>query len=165
MRMELIQPFINAADAVLAEMLKCNTRIDEISMDEEVYRRKGMAALILVQGEIEGRVILDMERGTAASVSAAMTGMNVGEIDDDMVREAICELANEVIGNAVVSLNDQGHKFKVHPPEVHKNETGLANAEDTEALVMSFGTPVGNIFMNVAMRYRRRRRGDTATAN
>ena len=41
MRMELIQPFINAADAVLAESLQCETRIGDVSMEEETYRRKG----------------------------------------------------------------------------------------------------------------------------
>ena len=39
MKMELIQPFINAADAVLSETLQCNTRIGDVNMDEEVYRQ------------------------------------------------------------------------------------------------------------------------------
>ena len=43
MKMELIQPFINAADAVLAETLQCNTRIGDMTMEEEAYRRKGVA--------------------------------------------------------------------------------------------------------------------------
>ena len=47
MRMELIQPFINAADAVFAESLQAPTKIVDLSMDEETYRRKGVAALIL----------------------------------------------------------------------------------------------------------------------
>ena len=31
MKMELIQPFINAADAVIADMLKCSTRIGDVA--------------------------------------------------------------------------------------------------------------------------------------
>ena len=60
MRMELIQPFINAADAVFSEMLQAPTKIADLSMDEDTYRRKGVAALILIKGDIEGRVILDL---------------------------------------------------------------------------------------------------------
>ena len=41
MKMELIQPFINAADAVLAQTLHCSTRIGDVSMEQEAYRRKG----------------------------------------------------------------------------------------------------------------------------
>jgi len=29
-------------------------------MDEDAYRRKGVAALIAIKGDIEGRVILDL---------------------------------------------------------------------------------------------------------
>ena len=44
MKMELIQPFINAADAVLSQGLKSPMSIDNLSMEEEAYRRKGVAA-------------------------------------------------------------------------------------------------------------------------
>jgi chemotaxis protein CheX len=161
MRMELIQPFINAADAVLAETLKCSTRVGDVSMDEEVYRRKGMAALVGVSGDIEGRVIFDIETPTAARVASALAGMEVAE-SDEMVRETVCELANLVIGNAVTSLNDQGFRFKIRPPEVHSADEGMKSSEDTEAVVMYFETPAGNVFMNIAMRYNRRRRQERA---
>ncbi|MBV9480039.1 MAG: hypothetical protein JO249_04700, partial [Acidobacteria bacterium] len=55
--------------------------------------------------------------------------------------------------NAVTSLNDQGFRFRVHPPEVHTSEKGDKSSEDTEALVISIETSKGKVFMNVAMRY------------
>ncbi len=163
MRMELIQPFINAADAVLAEALQSPTSINDVSMEEEVYRRKGLAALINVTGDIEGRMILDLEPDTAVKVASAMAGGEVSHTDS-IVRETICELCNLVIGNAVTALNDQGYRFKVNPPELHTSEEGLKGTEDTEALVMCLGTPAGDVYMNVAMRYNRRRRGEHAAA-
>lgn len=163
MKMELIQPFINAADAVLAGTLRCNTRIGDVSMDEVVYRRKGMAALVNVSGDIEGRMIVDIEPPTAAKLASALAGMEVAE-SDEMVRETVSELANLVIGNAITSLNDQGFRFKIHPPEVHTAEEGFPGSEDTEALVMFFETPAGNVYMNIAMRYNRRRRQERAVS-
>ncbi len=41
MRMELIQPFINAADAVFAESLQAPTKIVDLSMDEEYLSPQG----------------------------------------------------------------------------------------------------------------------------
>ncbi len=163
MKMELIQPFINAADAVLAETLRCNTRIGDVSMEEEVYRRKGMAALVNVTGDIEGRMIFDIEPPTAAKLASALSGMEVAE-SDEMVRETVCELANLVIGNAITSLNDQGFRFKIFPPQVHTAEEGVPGSEDTEALMMYFETPAGNVYMNIAMRYNRRRRQERSSA-
>ena len=46
MKMELIQPFINAADAVLAQGLKSPMSMGHLIMEEEAYRRKGVAALV-----------------------------------------------------------------------------------------------------------------------
>ena len=163
MKMELIQPFINAADAVLAQTLQAPTTIGEVSMEEEAYRRKGIAAMVRVAGDIEGRVIFDLEPGTAKGVTSKLTGDDASA--EEMMPEAICELANQVIGNAVTVLNDQGFHFKVMPPEIHTAEHGAQSSEDTEALVMSFETVTGTVFMNIAMRYNRRRKGEGAAAD
>jgi chemotaxis protein CheX len=163
MKMELIQPFINAADAVLSQTLNCPTRIGDVAMEEEAYRRKGMAATVVIQGDIEGRVIFDIEAPTATRVASALAGSDLQE-NDDLVRETVSELANLVIGNAVTTLNDQGFRFKINPPQIHSAEQGMKSTEDTEALVMAFDTPAGCVYMNIAMRYNRRRRTERSAA-
>jgi len=165
MRMELIQPFINAADAVFAESLQAPTRIQDLTMEEEAYRRKGVAALIAIKGDIEGRVILDLAPEVALSVASALAGSPVAA-SEQVVRETVCELANMVIGNSVTLLNDAGFRFKVFPPEIHVSEQGLAGNIETEAMVICIETPCGQVFLNIAMHYlhRRRRERDTVTA-
>jgi chemotaxis protein CheX len=163
MRMELIQPFINAADAVLADSLQSPTSIGNLSMDEEAYRRKGVAARIAVSGDIEGRIIFDVDPKTAMRVASRFAGEELPE-SNDLMCETVCELANQVIGNAVTALNDQGFHFRVHPPEIHTAEQGDKTSEDTEALVMCIETGSGKVFMNVAMRYNRRRQGEKTAA-
>ena len=157
MRMELIQPFINAADAVFAESLQGPTNIGDLEMAEGAYRRKGIAALIVIKGDIEGRIILDLAPDVAFKVAATLTGSEVVE-NEQVARETVCELANMVIGNSVTLLNDQGYKFKVFPPEIHTNDEGLAGSRDTEAMVLAIETSCGNIFLNIAMHHLARRR-------
>jgi CheY-specific phosphatase CheX len=162
-RMELIQPFINAADAVFAESLQAPTKIVDLSMDENTYRRKGIAALISIRGDIEGRVILDLAPEVAMRVASELAGAALSE-SEQVIRETVCELANMVIGNSVTLLNDQGFRFKVFPPEIHMSEEGLAGSVDTEAMVLCIETPCGPIYLNIAMHYlHRRRRDQTAT--
>jgi chemotaxis protein CheX len=160
--MELIQPFINAADAVFAESLRGPTKIGDLLMEEEAYHRKGIAALIVIKGDIEGRIILDLAPEVALKVASILTG---GEVTDSeqVVSETVCELANMVIGNSVTLLNDQGYRFKVFPPEIHTNDQGLASSRDTEAMVLAIETSCGNIYLNIAMHHlaRRRRERDT----
>lgn len=156
MRIELIQPFINATDAVLAEMLPGPAQINDVSMDEEVYRRKGVAASVAIRGDIEGRVIFDLESETALRVAQVLAG---GEIEptEQLARETLCELANIIVGNAVTLLNDQGHSFKVFPPNIHTAETGYTGGPDSEALVMCFETPSGKVYLNIALDYSHQR--------
>ncbi len=153
MKMELIQPFINAADAVLAPGLKSPMTIGHLSMEEETYRRKGVAALVWLTGDIEGRIIFDLDAATARCVASHFAGTELPE-SDGLVPEAVCELANQVIGNAVATLNDQGFHFRVHPPALLTAEHGSKGTEDTEAMVLCFDTSSGHIFMNIALRYK-----------
>ncbi len=163
MRMELIQPFINSADAVLAQGLHGPTSVENLSMEEEAYRRKGIAAEVCLTGEIEGRIIFDLAPETAVKVASCMAGVELPQTDD-LVRETVCELANQIIGNAVTTLNDQGFHFRVRPPSLHTSEHGTKSSQDTEALVMSFNTTSGNVFMNVALRYHPSRVAEHAVA-
>src|ERR1700675_1253847 len=110
MKMELIQPFINSLDAVIAETMGCSAEIADVSMEEGNYQSTGVAALVGITGEIEGRVILDMDTAAGAHAAAELTGGTV-ERADAAARETVCELTNMVIGNAVTELNNIGFKF------------------------------------------------------
>jgi len=161
MKMELIQPFINAADAVLSQGLQGSTKVGNLTMEEEAYRRKGVAGMITLTGDIEGRIILDLEPHTAVKVASHYAGAEVPETDS-MVKETIFELANQVVGNAISALNDQGFHFRVHPPLLLTAQEGDKTSEDTEALEIRFETTMGEVFMNVALRYNKRRMSDHA---
>ena len=162
MKMELIQPFINAADAVLSQGLQGTTKVGNLTMEEEAYRRKGVAGMIALTGDIEGRIILDLEPQTAVKVASHYAGTELPE-SDALIKETIFELANQVVGNAISALNDQGFHFRVHPPILHTTD-GSRSSEDTEALVIRFETASGSVFMNIALRYNRRRPGERAVA-
>ena len=155
MRMDLIQPFINSADAVLAQGLNSPIAIENLTMEEEAYRRRGIAAEVCLTGEVEGRIIFDVDIQAALELASRLAGITVSETDEELVREAVCELANQIIGNAVTTLNDQGFHFHVRPPVFHTSDQGSRSSEDTEAVVMAFNTSSGSVFMNVALRYQR----------
>jgi len=161
MKMELIQPFINAADAVLSQGLSGTTKVGNLSMEEDAYRRKGVAGMVTLSGDIEGRIIVDMEPQTAVRVASHYAGADLPE-SDGLIKEKIFELANQVVGNAIFALNDQGFHFRVHPPLLLTAEEGDKTSEDVEALMICFETSLGNVFMNVALRYNKARMADHA---
>jgi chemotaxis protein CheX len=159
MRMELIQPFIGSLDAVLAEMMQAPAQIADLAMEEEGYRRKGTAAVVEFKGQIEGRIILDMDPAAAAYVAGLLAGAQV-DPSEQIVSEAVCELANMVIGNAVTQLNDRGFQFKVLPPSLLTDEQCARMGTDSEATILCFQTEQGSVHLNIAMHYLARRNQD-----
>ncbi len=159
MRMELIQPFIGSLDTVLAEMMKAPASIADLTMEEDGYRKKGMAAVVTFKGQVEGRIILDMDPHVAAKIAGILAGAEV-DPSEAIVPEAVCELANMVIGNAVTQLNDRGFQFKVFPPQTVTQEQCEKAGRDSEATILRFETPNGNVHLNIALHYYARRRSE-----
>ena len=143
MKMELIQPFINAADAVLSQGLQGSTKVGNLTMEEEAYRRKGVAGMIALTGDIEGRIILDLEPQTAVRVASHYAGADLPE-SDALIKETIFELANQVVGNAISALNDQGFHFRVHPPLLLTADQGDKTSSTLGPVLTAWG--VGHLF-------------------
>lgn len=156
MKMDLIQPFVGSLDTVLAEMMREPAKIADLIMEEDGYRKKGLAAEVTFKGQIEGRIILDMDPTAAAKVAAYLAGAEV-DPGEAIVPEAVCELANMVIGNAVTQLNDRGFTFKVFPPALLSEEQCAKTGYDSEATILCFETPHGNVYLNISMHYQSRR--------
>jgi len=161
MKMDLIQPFIGSLDAVLAEMMQAPATIVNLAMEEQGYNKKGLAAEVSFKGQIEGHIILDMDPSAAARVASFLTG---GELQpgEQIVPETVCELANMVIGNAVTQLNDRGFQFKVFPPSLLTKEQCEKAGQESEATMLCFETPSGNVYLNIAMKYYARRARERA---
>jgi len=150
MNMELIQPFINSLDAVISETMHCTPRVADVTMEEGSYQRTGVAALVTLSGDIQGRIILDMDADAASHAASGLSEI-AGDPTEENTREIVCELTNMVIGNSVTQLNDRGYKFKVHPPELFMIDVGPRGALDRETVLLRFELPKGAVYLNIAV--------------
>jgi chemotaxis protein CheX len=150
MNMELIQPFINSLDAVISETMRCSARIADVTMEDGMYQRTGVAALVLLSGDIEGRIILDMDADTASQAASDLSEIT-GPPSEETAREIVCELTNMVIGNSVTQLNDRGYNFRVHPPEIFLIDVGPRGTLDSETVLLRFELPKGAVYLNIAV--------------
>jgi chemotaxis protein CheX len=150
MNMELIQPFINSLDAVISETMGCSARIADVTMEQGSYQRSGVAALVVLSGDIEGRIILDMDEVAAGQAASDLAGIT-GAPTEDTTREIVCELTNMVIGNSVTQLNDRGFKFKVHPPVLFMMDVGPRGLLNAETVLLRFDLPKGAVYLNIAV--------------
>ncbi len=157
MRVEYINPFVESATNVLHEVLQGEVTRGELYLKSTAAPVLGVAAIIGLAGDVEGRVLLDMSRATAIQVANAMLEtMEMEPISDlnDMGRATITELANMITGQAVTKLHNLGFKFDLTPPALVTGDNMEISNTNVEALIVPMEIPQGKIEINVAIRER-----------
>ena len=158
MRVEYINPFVEAAFNVLKEVLGTDVKRGDLYLKSTTMQIQGVAALVGLAGDVEGRVLFDMTKATALAVAS---GMNQEEMKvlDDMVKATITELANMITAQAVTKLHDLGFKFDLTPPALFTGDNmEISNNLEVEALIVPMsigpGGKDGKIEINVVIRER-----------
>jgi chemotaxis protein CheX len=156
MRVEYINPFVESAFSVLKEVLNSDVKRGEIYLKPTTMSIMGVAALVGLAGDVEGRVLFDMTKTTALHVAGAMNDQQFATLDE-LAKDTIQELANMITAQAVTKLHDLGCKFDLTPPALFTgdNMEVSTNLGEVEALIvpMELGAN-GKIEVNVAIRER-----------
>ena len=79
MRVEYINPFVEAAFNVLKEVLNTEVKRGDLYLKSTTMQIQGVAALVGLAGDVEGRVLFDMTKSTALSVASSMNGEEMTE--------------------------------------------------------------------------------------
>jgi len=151
MRVEYINPFVETAYSVLAEVLKGDVRRGDLYLKSTSTPVMGVAALVGLAGDVEGRVLFDMSLETAMKIASTMNNEELKEFDD-LAKATITELANIITAQAVTKLQDLGFRFDVTPPALFTGEKMEISNHDVEALIVPMITEQGKIEVNVAIR-------------
>ena len=157
MRVEYINPFVESAYNVLREVLNSEVNRGELFLKSTAMPVLGVAAIVGLAGDVEGRVMFDMTRDTAIKIASAMLeAMDMEPIStlNDMGRATINELANMITGQAVTKLHELGFKFDLTPPAILSGENMEISDAGVEALIVPMEVPQGKIEINVAIRER-----------
>lgn len=157
MRVEYINPFVESAYNVLTEVLQADVERGELYLKSAAMPMLGVATIVGLAGDVEGRVLFDMELATAINVASAMlSSMDMEGVTElnDMARATITELANMITGQAVTKLHDLGFKFDLTPPAIFSGQNMEVSDPDFEALIVPMTLPMGKIEINVAVRER-----------
>jgi chemotaxis protein CheX len=113
----------------------------------------GVAAIIGLTGDVEGRVLLDMSQKTAHEIASAMNGEEL-ESFDELAKATIAELANMITGQAVTKLHEIGFNFDLSPPSLITGDNMVVTNAGVEALIVPLELSQGKLEINVAVRER-----------
>jgi chemotaxis protein CheX len=153
MRVEYINPFVEAAYNIIKEVLQTDVERKDLYLKKTTQPVMGVAALVGLAGDVEGRVLIDMSQETAIKIASTMNGEELTSMDE-LVKATITELANMITAQAVTKLFDLGFKFDLTPPSIITGENMSVSNADVEALIVPLEMPQGLVEINVAIRER-----------
>ncbi len=153
MRVEYINPFVEAAYNILSEVLGGQIRRGELYLKSTSMPVMGVAALVGLAGDVEGRVIFDMEMDTAMKIASKMNDEQLKSFDE-LAKATITELANLITAQAVTKLHDLGFRFDLTPPAIFTGQNMEISDHEVEALIVPMETGQGRVEVNVAIRDR-----------
>jgi len=160
MRVEYINPFVEAAFNVLKEVTTADVKRGDLYLKPSSMSIAGVAALVGLAGDVEGRVLFDMDRESALFIVSSMNGEEFKTMDE-MAKATIQELANMVTAQAVTKLHDLGFKFDLTPPALFTGdnmEVSSNMGKEVEALIVPMHISQDNkkcrIDINVVIRER-----------
>ncbi|MBI9102149.1 MAG: chemotaxis protein CheX [Spirochaetales bacterium] len=153
MRVEYINPFVEAAFNVLKEVLQADIERGELYLKAVSQPILGVATIIGLAGDVEGRVLIDMSLETALAIASRMNAEELKELDE-LAKATITELANMITGQAVTKLFDLGFKFDLTPPAIFTGDNMQVSDSGVEALIVPIDTGMGKLEINVAVRER-----------
>jgi len=153
MRVEYINPFVEAAHNVLTEVLNCEIKRGNLFLKSATKPVMGVAAIVGLAGEVEGRVLFDMSKSTAMKIASVMNEEEMNQLDE-MAKATITELANMITAQAVTKLHDLGFRFDLTPPALITGDNMEVSDHEVEALIVPMEGKYGLIEINVAIRER-----------
>lgn len=153
MRLDHIDPFVESARYILSEVSHLDIKDGELSLKHSPIPAKDNVIIIGIAGDMEGRVIFEMDNKTALTLAGIMNNTKFEQLNPIAI-DSLSELTNMMIGNAVSRLNDMGFNFTVTPPTFLKGNDLISSISQIETLVVNLSTEYGEVTLNIAVRYK-----------
>jgi len=108
--------------------------------------------IICLMGNVNGRIIIEMDGSTALAMAGLMNRDPFRELDR-LALDILMELATLIVARAVSSLNDGGFEFRLTQPIILTGtDLSCIGSLDIETLVVPIYTNAGDMNLSVALR-------------
>ena len=108
MNAELINPYIQGAQRVLAQICGERPNLGKVFLKKPPYQAQNIAISVSTIGAIEGTAVYTMDNATGLYLAAKMmAGMPVTTLDE-IAKSALCELTNMISGNVSTVFAEKG---------------------------------------------------------
>lgn len=115
MKVEYINPFIEASQSVLKSVANINVELGKPYLKDSPYPSDILAIIIGLTGKLRGQVIFSLSKDIALKVASSMMGTELKELDE-LAKSAVAEAANMILGNTATIFFNTGISIDITPP-------------------------------------------------
>lgn len=149
---ELVQPYLQAAKDVIARETGSEVTVGRVSLKKPPASTDEISILIGVTGEIQGVVMIVMNRQTALNIVSHITGERYAEFDE-LAQSAVAEMANVISGRGGIGLAAFGRETTISPPAVLVgSKGGGVSTLDIPIYALPLETSCGIVELQVALK-------------
>jgi chemotaxis protein CheX len=150
-KVEFVNPFIQAATEVLEAELGAEAQRGNLRLQKSAFTTDEVTALVGVTGTVSGMVLYSMSQSTALSIVSRMMGQEFAEFDA-LAQSGIGELGNVITGRAGVLLSEAGFASNITPPALVVGKGTMVTTLDLNRLVFPIETDVGGLEVHVVLK-------------
>ena len=151
MKVEFVNPFIQAASEVLDSELGGEAERGEVRLQKSALTTDEVTALVGVTGKVSGLVLYSMSQATAVALASRMMGQQFEELDA-LAQSGIGELGNVITGRAAILLAEAGFRSNISPPTLIMGRGTMVSTLDLNRLVFTLQTEVGDLEVQLVLR-------------
>ena len=151
MRADYVNPFYQATNDVLNNMLELTTERGELDVVEDIIPGKEANVNIGITGNLKGSVLFSFPKDMTLEIVRIMSGMELEELDS-FVTSALGEVANIISGNAVTNLKNQNYDCDIVPPQIFIGQSNSISMATDKALVLPINTDIGVFDINISIK-------------
>ena len=149
---ELVQPYLQAAKDVIGRETSSTVGVGKVALRKPPASTGEVSILIGVTGQIQGVVMLTMDRQTALNIVGHITGEAYAELDS-LAQSAVAELANVVSGRGGIALASLGRETTISPPALLVGSGGGSiSTLDIPIYCIPLQTECGVVDLQVALK-------------
>ena len=149
---ELLNPFFTSVYDCLEEISGESVKRGKLYLQKDrQFASRGFSVLIVITGQLQGRVILDMSKKVAIKFAEIMNMEEIGEFNDQ-VKSSIKEMANSVCEQSSEKLSKMDIEVNIDSPSLIETEQVDEGGNNNVAIIAApLELPFGELVIYLSL--------------
>jgi chemotaxis protein CheX len=148
----LLEPFIAATRTALGEMAGTEVAVQAVFQTSRHRALGDLAVVVGLRAATEGSLVLSFPQRTAAALAGRILAGVTQEVDENLIRDCVGEIANVVAGQAKAMLAGGPYRVASSMPQVVVDANECPPQQGLDCLVVVFSSDEGEFALQLFLK-------------